>query len=86
MKTPCVVTTKRLPTTRTRPTRYKATSAFGDSITVPYDSNGNVEGHRDAFRALCLKMEWATDDVVWAEGFQDKHDAARVFVPVMAGS
>lgn len=83
MKTPCVVTTKRLPTTRTRPTRYKATSAFGDSITVTYDHNGNVEGHRDAFEALCLKLGWVSDLDTWAEGFLDQHDAVRVFVPVL---
>jgi len=86
MPAPCVVTTKRLPTTATRPTRYKAVSAFGDTAIVTYDSNGNVEGHRDAFRALCEKMGWATDDVVWAEGFQDQRDQARVFVPVRAGT
>lgn len=82
MKTaPCVVTTKRIPATNTKPTRYKATSSFGASATVSYRSNGNVEGHRDAFRALCEKQGWDSRGDAWAEGFQDDRDAARVFVP-----
>lgn len=83
MSAPCVVTTKRLPATNTKPTRYKATTAFGDSITVSYASNGNIEGHRDAFRALCKQMKWnASPAEQWAEGFQDVHDQFRVFVPI----
>jgi hypothetical protein len=51
------IKTKIIPATNTKPTRIKATSCGGISVTL---STSNIEGdqHIAAVRALCEKLKW----------------------------
>ena len=48
------ITTRILPATNTKPTRIKAFSASGISVTVSADHSS----HQGAVRALCQKLNW----------------------------
>jgi len=53
------ITTKYLPATNTKPSRYKATSASGLSVTLSTDHSLDSDGnHEAAAQALCAKMGW----------------------------
>lgn len=53
------ITTKYLPYTNTKPSRVKATTSSGISLTVPYDSGLSADAnHTLVAKALCEKLGW----------------------------
>ena len=67
------ILTKYLPPTNTRPSRIKATSGSGHSITIPYpahNSHGTEACHAEAALALCKRMDWQFAPLI-AGGLKD---------------
>ena len=60
------ITTKYLPYTNTRPSRTKAISASGQTLTIPYDHElGADANHAKAAQALATKLDWKG---IWVAG------------------
>lgn len=74
------IVTKYLGPTNRRGARVKATSASGQSVTIPYSSELPDElAHRQAAEALCRKLKWDNVQKLVSGGL--KSGFAFVFCP-----
>ena len=75
------IQTRYISCTNYRPSRVKAYTESGHSITISYDSAPSSEGaHRAAALALCRKMKWDANGDDLIEG-GTKEGYVYVFLP-----